>query len=280
MRKIVGKTLALAALALISGSAAAGIENTKHNLSSTNNIGTVGTDVANKTTNTDQICVFCHTPHGANTDAPAPLWNKALPSTTYTTYATMNSSTIDGQILAVGSVSLACLSCHDGSQAMDNMFNAPGSGAGAGTGAAGVSQNYTWTGSGQTSGKITGIANLEGDLKNDHPIGIEYCGGGITGADATVSGTCADLDFKGASDIKTKKVNNQQVFWIDRGTSAGVRDKEDIILYTRAFDGGDGPSVECASCHDPHVETKNTDNVNFMRVTTKNSDICLACHTK
>ncbi len=280
MRKIVGKTLALAALALISGSAAAGIENTKHNLSSTNNIGTVGTDVANKTTNTDQICVFCHTPHGANTDAPAPLWNKALPATTYTTYATMNSSTIDGEILAVGSVSLACLSCHDGSQAMDNMFNAPGSGAGVGTGAAGVSQNYTWTGSGQTTGKITGIANLESDLKNDHPIGIEYCGGGVKGADATVTGACKDLDFKGTTDIKTKKVNNQQVFWIDRGTSAGVRDKEDIILYTRTFAGGAGPSVECASCHDPHVETKNTDNVNFMRVTTKNSDICLACHTK
>ena len=30
--------------------------------------------------------------------------------------------------LSVGSVSLACLSCHDGAQAMDNLINAPGSG--------------------------------------------------------------------------------------------------------------------------------------------------------
>ena len=283
MRKIVGKTLALAALALISGSAVAGIANTKHNLSSTNALGTVNGDTANKTSNTDQICVFCHTPHGANTDAPAPLWNKKIPaSTSFTTYATMNSSTIDGEIVAVGSVSLACLSCHDGSQAMDNMFNAPGSGAGKGDGSAGVSQTYTWTGSGvdATTGKITGIANLGADLKNDHPIGIEYCGGGITGTGTTVSGTCADLDFKGASNIKTKQVNDQQVFWIDRGTSTGVRDKDDIILYTRTEFGTAGPSVECASCHDPHVESKGTDNVNFMRVTTANSDICLACHTK
>jgi len=208
------------------------------------------------------------------------LWNKTLPKHHVYTYAYVELATIDGEILAVGSVSLACLSCHDGTQAMDNMFNAPGSGAGVGTGAAGVSQGYTWTGTGQTTGKITGIANLEADLKNDHPIGIEYCGGGITGTGTTVSGSCKDLDFKGATDIKTKSVNSQQVFWIDRGTSTGVRDKEDIILYTRTFAGGAGPSVECASCHDPHVETKNTDNVNFMRVTTKNSDICLACHTK
>jgi hypothetical protein len=28
------------------------------------------------TANTDQVCVFCHTPHGADTNAPVPLWNK------------------------------------------------------------------------------------------------------------------------------------------------------------------------------------------------------------
>lgn len=281
MKKIAKQTLIFASLALLSGTTAAGIANTKHNLSSSNALATVGGDVPNETSNTDQICVFCHTPHGSNTAAPAPLWNKALPATTYTTYADMNSSTIDGKILAVGSVSLACLSCHDGTQAMDNMFNAPGSGAGVGDGSAGVSQGYTWTGSGQSAGKIIGIANLTGDLKNDHPIGIQYCGGGISGSAATVSGTCVDLDFVSAT-LKTKSVNSQQVFWIDRGTTVDVRDKEDIILYTRDFGAGfgTGPSVECASCHDPHVESKGSDNVNFMRVTTAGSAICLACHTK
>ena len=32
------------------------------------------------TANTDQVCVFCHTPHGADVNAPVPLWNKVLGS--------------------------------------------------------------------------------------------------------------------------------------------------------------------------------------------------------
>ena len=31
---------------------------------------------------TDEVCVFCHTPHGANTSASAPLWNKGVTTTT------------------------------------------------------------------------------------------------------------------------------------------------------------------------------------------------------
>lgn len=114
------------ALAMISGAvfaAATGIAATKHNLSSS------GTG-PNHTTGTDQICVFCHTPHGSDTSAAVPLWNKNLPAgNSYTVYNSVSSSatsTIDGTIAAnVGSVSLACLSCHDGTQAMDNALNRP-----------------------------------------------------------------------------------------------------------------------------------------------------------
>ncbi len=101
--------LALAGLAsvcaLVAVPATAGIANTKHNLSPGGAAG------QNKVTaGTDELCVFCHTPHAADTTAPAPLWNKALGSLTgYSTYATLNSSTIDGTILSVGSISLACL---------------------------------------------------------------------------------------------------------------------------------------------------------------------------
>ncbi len=45
---------------------AAGIASTKHNLSS-------GGPGPNKTDATDQICVFCHTPHGSDTSAAVPL---------------------------------------------------------------------------------------------------------------------------------------------------------------------------------------------------------------
>lgn len=273
MKKIYTQTFALASLALVSGLASAQINTTPHNLTTT------GSGQVNTQTNTQQICVFCHTPHASNTGVSAPLWNKGTPSTTYTTYSTANSSTIDGQVLAVGSVSAACLSCHDGSQAMDNLVNAPGTG---GLNASGSKRGYAWTGPASGTGLVSGIANLSGDLTNDHPIGIEYCGGGLSGTGTTVSGTCKDLDFKNSGStngVKTKSINSQQVFWVDSGSVADNRDKGDIILFTRTFSAGARPSVECASCHDPH-KAKGSDDVNFMRVATAGSAICLACHTK
>ena len=275
MKKIVKQTLALASLALVASAASAGISNTKHNLTST------GTG-PNKQTSTEQICVFCHTPHAANTGVEAPLWNKGLPASSgYTTYSTANSSTIDGEVLGVGSVSAACLSCHDGTQAMDNLVNAPGSG---GYTSGGANQAYNWTAGGEIIG-VSGnaIANLGQNLRNDHPIGIQYCGGGLTGSGTSVNGTCRDSDFvKQDTRLKTKTINSAQVFWIDTSTIDNTRSKSDIILYTRDFSGGSvkGPSVECASCHDPHVEPKGTDGISFMRVTTAGSQICLSCHTK
>ncbi|NMG44665.1 hypothetical protein GPA22_13130 [Aromatoleum toluvorans] len=270
MKKIFKLSLTAVALAVIAGSASAqttGIKSTPHNLTAATGTG------PNRQSSTEQICVFCHTPHAANTSASAPLWNKAVPpSTGYTTYSTANSSTIDGQVLSVGSVSAACLSCHDGTQAMDNLVNAPGSG---GLVAAGSNRPYTWTVGAETI-SATSVANLSKDLTNDHPIGIQYCGGGLSGSAAVVSGNCKDGDFVRPV---TQNINNTQVFWVDT-TNAGSRTKNDIILYTRTFSAGAGPSVECASCHDPHVPSKGSDNIAFMRVTTSGSQICLSCHTK
>ncbi|MGE5491304.1 MAG: cytochrome c3 family protein [Actinomycetota bacterium] len=272
------KLFAAAALvlgAVASQQAVAGIANTKHNL------GSAGTGTNHATNGTEEICVFCHTPHGSNTAVAAPLWNKALPGTTYNVYnsnAATATTTIDGAIVPVGSVSLACLSCHDGTQAMDNMINAAGSGWGVG-GGAGASQGYTWAG----SNKITGVANLtngsNGDLTNDHPIGIEYCGGSSTTTYTGGStGTCGDKDFKDATKHATKNL-----WWVDTTGGTANREKTDMILYTRteATNGNTAkPYVECASCHDPHVEAKDTNQVAFLRVSQASSGVCLSCHTK
>lgn len=279
--------LALAAM-LGSGAAWAGIANTKHNLSS-GGTGTVHTTGAG--TSTDEICVFCHTPHGADTSAAVPLWNKKLPdSGGYTTYSSLNSSTIDGTILTVGSVSLACLSCHDGTQAMDNIINAPGSGGYDATGGGASGLGYSWTGTGTSvdaSGKMingvdgggSNIWNIGTDLRNDHPIGIQYCGGGPNAT--TPSGTCVDGDFKGAAvgGLQSATINSNLVWWVDSGTTAGSRDKADMILYTRNFAGTNGPSVECATCHDPHSEDTATKKT-FLRIANTGSAVCLACHVK
>src|SRR3990170_1656749 len=52
-------------------------------------------------TNADknEVCVYCHTPHGAASTADTPLWNKVVPTTTFTLY---DSTTIDGEILTAG----------------------------------------------------------------------------------------------------------------------------------------------------------------------------------
>ncbi len=269
--------LLLAGLLGAGNQALAGIANTKHNLGST---GAVAGQ--NKVSNTDEICVFCHTPHAADTTAPVPLWNKNLSSLGgYTTYATLNSNTLDGAMLTVGSVSLACLSCHDGTQAMDNIINAPGSGGYDATGGGANGLAWTWSGTridanGKMINAATTLAMLGTDLSNDHPIGIRYCGGGPNATTPTAA--CTDTDFKGSgSGLQNATVNSNLVWWVDTsvGTS-GQREKTDMILYSRSFSGTNAPSVECASCHDPHTET----NATFLRVSNSGSGVCLSCHVK
>jgi hypothetical protein len=266
--RVAGVGAAALAVAGLSGEALAGIASTKHNLTSSSNTNHITGSSAGT-----EICVFCHTPHGSETAIKAPIWNRASSGNTYTTYATMASSTLDSpEVLAAGSVSLACLSCHDGTQAMDSMMNAPGSGN--------TAIGGTWAGN-VTNGKLNAglMTNLGTDLSNDHPIGIAYCGG-----HNDAGTTCADKDFKAPTQIGTLKrwfVETGVNSW---GGAAG-KDKTDMILFTRDFNVGGTQtaqgSVECASCHDPHVESKNsTSQVAFLRVSQEGSGVCLACHTK
>lgn len=261
--------LALAAgLLMTASSAMAGIANTKHNL------GSSGTKT-NQYSGTAEICVFCHTPHGADTSASVPLWNKTLGDpTTYTSYASLNTTTLDGATAPVGSVSLACLSCHDGTQAMDSVLNEPGSGATV----ASYSTGQTWTGPaggstpvGSLNYATPSIVNLSKDLSNDHPVGIQYGGGNITSA--AIAAATKDPDFKAPQHAT---VNTNNVWWVDtEATPNGTRQKTDMLLYTRSDLGPVEPFVECASCHDPHTE-----NVTFLRISNDSSAVCLACHTK
>ena len=138
------------------------VTNTKHNLS------TGSTQTIHATTGTDEVCVFCHTPHKGTTTAP--LWNRATPAGPWTMYS---SNTIDMTIAASPQgVSLACLSCHDGATALDNLINAPGSG---GYTAGGTSQGWTFTGTGGGNTiPASSVANVGTDLSDDHPISVTY----------------------------------------------------------------------------------------------------------
>lgn len=266
-----GFLLASSLLLPTAADAQTGIRTTKHYL------GT-GAPAGNNIFNgTDEVCVFCHTPHGGSTGS-APLWNKTLPTNTpaYTLYSstTMDANRATDGITgnpSIGSVSIACLSCHDGSLAINAVINAPGSGLTNATYSAG-----TWTaGTGtpvNASGQFgAGIANLGKDLSNDHPIGIQYCGGGYNITSAT--GTCVDADFNAPS---SAVIAGTRVFWVDTDATPATRTKVDLTLYNRDFGGANlEPSVECASCHDPH-----STNTTFLRKVNTGSQLCLSCHVK
>jgi len=100
---------------------------------------------------TGEICICCHTPHNANISVPdAPLWNHQNTAATFQLYT---SPTFNGSatITQPSGSSKLCLSCHDGTVALENF---------------GTTANGTHF--------ISGINNLGSDLRNDHPISFLY----------------------------------------------------------------------------------------------------------
>lgn len=210
-------------------------------------------------TSTEQICVYCHTPHGSADVVGAPLWNKTLSTVTAASYVPYISATMQGSANVSGGVSLACLSCHDGTQARNNTINSAGSGTTGVTGSLGnMSVGF-------------GMALLGTNLGNDHPIGMAFCGTIDIGlVDTAGISACPDKDFN-ATRVSTNTAN----YWVDTGTlGVGTLEKSDLPLYGLSND-----SVECATCHDPHlggVASVGT----FLRISNNGSAVCLTCHSK
>jgi hypothetical protein len=99
-----------------------------------------------------QICIVCHTPHNGDTEVTeAPLWNHELSFETYNLYSSPTLQATVGQ--PDGSAKL-CLSCHDGTIAVDAYGGQIGTVFMADLGG--------------------GHADLTTDLSNDHPISFTY----------------------------------------------------------------------------------------------------------
>lgn len=266
--------------------AVAGIAESVHNLGTTGTGPSANGGNRNQFSGTAEICVFCHTPHGGDERAAVPLWNRFLNDpASYSTYDQLGTSTFDARVADVGSVSIGCLSCHDGTIAIDSMINEPGSGADNPGFSAG-----TWTGDdvrGAEDGRLQlGIVqNLGSDLTNDHPIGMQYAGGGISASTPVLpQGDTNDPDF---APVLFKIKDGRYLWWIEKDWRVGgdgERTKTDVVLYTRDSSNGysgqsqQEPFVECASCHDPHT----TENPTFLRIsnTETPSGLCLTCHVK
>lgn len=256
-------------LGLMGGLAYGGVFNTKHNLSAT------GLNAASNYSGTREVCVFCHTPHGFNASSAVPLWNRNLDPTGFETYDQIGTTTLDGAVEPIGSVSLACLSCHDGTQAMDTLINEPGSGV-----QVPGFRNAMWSGqAAPVQGRIGPpgvITNLGKDLTNDHPVGIQFAGGGYSLTNP--GGPGADRDFHAAN---SEIMGTSRNWWVNTMDGTPGFERTDMKLYTRvatrgAYAGEPQPYVECASCHDPHVDRNPT----FLRINPAGSAVCLTCHNK
>jgi hypothetical protein len=228
--------------------ATASVIDSKHNLSAS------GPGLVKAVSET-QVCVFCHTPHGADQSAGAPLWNRAQSTATYTPYlsSATDSNPTPGQPAASSKV---CLSCHDGTMAIGMVINLRGK-VGliemSGTGPGGVMPD---NGTGYTS-------NLGTNLDNDHPISFVY--------DSTLANNDGEL--------RTPPVTSGSATYV-ANRSFGVKPTYPL----------ESSQIQCPTCHDPHLSTDTSPK--FLRglrlqkftplggYTLSNDIMCLACHDK
>lgn len=135
------------------------VSSTPHNLS----VSSGGVDPTTGAVLVDygEICVYCHTPHAGQVEAP--LWNRQFNTGGgYQMYSSATlDMTMDGQPTGI---SMACLSCHDGTIGLDVIINAPNSFGGA----------IPPTTPGVNTMPVASNAFLAEDLRNDHPISVVY----------------------------------------------------------------------------------------------------------
>lgn len=176
------KTLIFALVVVLAASlsaSAATIVGSKHDLGN-------GGSSTFKATQTTQVCAFCHVPHNAYTGTAAgggtnqliPLWSHTKTATAAFTLYTSPTGTLQATMGQPTGVSLACLSCHDGTIGVGSLVVTTVGGT-----AVNTFSNFAQT--------LTGQANLGTDLSNDHPTSFVLTAQNIT--DDTGLHTLADI---------------------------------------------------------------------------------------
>jgi len=164
-----GMAAALALGVLVLGiqpaEAAGTVVGSRHDLRATGGGTPTGTGLT-------EVCVVCHTPHQAATaNSQDPLWNHTATATTaFGVYGsvTMNAAPITdigGAPIGGQSLSMLCMSCHDGTVSVLSMYNPPNVPSLTVTALAGrISAN----------GLVISNANMGSSLTNDHPVNFTY----------------------------------------------------------------------------------------------------------
>lgn len=226
----------LAALALMAAGSlyANGILGSKHDLSST------------ATPGSNQVCMYCHTPHNANNTlgsarATIPLWNRTIQTTkTYIVYSSPN--LINQPDSPTKSGSAACLGCHDGTMGTATVYGVTGT---------------------DKHGLINGAAGLGDDNFSENCLACHTSRYG--GANTVRSDLKFGLDLSGMHPISINYPSSAQSLYFRLPTDAKTG-WSDVKLYNS--------KVECGSCHAVHDPTFSP----FLRKSNDRSELCLTCH--
>ncbi len=134
-----------------------------------------------------KICIACHAPHHTDVSTTdAPLWNHEVTAAAYTLYS---SATLDASIGQPSGLSKLCLSCHDGTVAVDNF-------GGVTTGTSFVS----------TAG------NLGSALNDDHPVGFTYDATLVTTDGALHEPTTTNITIGSGGQTKSGTIANLMLY--------------------------------------------------------------------
>jgi len=234
----------------------AGIEDSPHDF-------TAGHATASTTDAGAGICIFCHVQHRQGAPATAStrlLWNHKLSALSYSwsdVTKTVGGTDLPTNLGTWAGPSKNCLSCHDGTVAVGDVYRT----------AAFPATSFTVTGTRITNGKISAsfllIPSATGDLKGNHPVGVPYPFGGAASTynGITTGSGVATGDYK--ADPQNVRI------YTDVGS--------DYQIGGTAGQAG----IECGSCHDPHNRDVKEDPLlrDFFRLDSGSpSAICLDCH--
>ncbi len=228
--------LALTALSCSAALASTGIVNSKHNMSSSSTSGV-------KSDNT-QICIYCHTPHAAFKPSEAAgssaIWNHTLSSATYVLRSGESQSDFQPNATTNNAGTALCLSCHDGTVALNSLHNTTSTGT------------ITFSGSDVgPDGKLgDNLFNLGTDFTDDHPIEVAL--------DTSYTNL---TNFDGSAGM----------MYVQGSTSG------DAAKVFRES-GRTGWFIQCASCHEVHNMKGYKSLLRIDN--TQQSKLCLACHVK
>jgi len=241
------------------------MRSSRHDLSATSATGGPRADTDN------QICKFCHTPHKANSTWS--LWNRRLPTWTYNWGTDLDGNaftrTTNGTLLptSLKAASKRCLSCHDGSIAFGDLFNAGGGQAGMvvvdPTSMAGLQYQF----------------GANGNMGTNHPISVPYAGqSGYNGLTSGVPASQVDNGIGGWWRITSAGCDG--IYGACTEATGAPLDGTRINLVPES-PGATVYGVECVTCHEPHNKYQATSNFKFLRLRVSNqSAICRSCHNK